>query len=235
MPTDPEDDRLLETALALTDDAEVDWERARRENPEVAGTLQGLEELAAIAHAHGAALESEGVASDLLETAGAPAARDAPVRRWGSLEIRTALGEGSFGEVWVAWDPRLQREVALKLRRTESGSQSTRWLQEARRLARVRHPNVITVHGADLHEGRVGLWMDRVRGRTLEDVIRLEGALGAREAALVGIELCGALAAVHGAGLVHGDIKTRNIMREGSPEDSHNAGRIVLMDFGSAR
>src|SRR5262249_58530632 len=104
----------------------------------------------------------------------------------------------------------------------------------ARRLARVRHPNVVTVHGADLHDRRAGLWMEALRGRTLEERLRHEGPLGAREAALVGAELCGALAAVHGQGLVHGDVKTHNVMREGAPGSARDAGRIVLMDFGSA-
>jgi protein kinase-like protein/FG-GAP repeat protein/VCBS repeat protein len=76
--------------------------------------------------------------------------------------------------------------------------------------------------------------MEPVRGRTLEERLRHEGPLGAREAALLGAELCGALAAVHAAGLVHGDVKTHNIMREGAPGHASDAGRIVLMDFGSS-
>src|SRR5262249_11140650 len=154
--------------------------------------------------------------------------------RWGPLEVRHRIGSGSFGEVFVARDPRLQREVALKLRRAGALERSKRWLDEARRLARVRHPNVVTVYGADQHDGRGGLWMELVHGRTLEERLRHEGPLGAREGALIGAELCAALAAVHGQGLVHGDVKTHNVMREGAPGASRDAGRIVLMDFGSA-
>jgi hypothetical protein len=93
---------------------------------------------------------------------------------------------------------------------------------------------VVTVHGVDEQDGRVGLWMDRVHGRTLEELLALLGPCSAREAAAIGIDLCAALAAVHAVGLVHGDLKSQNVMREGTPGHAGGAGRIVLMDFGSA-
>jgi serine/threonine-protein kinase len=68
--------------------------------------------------------------------------------------------------------------------------------------------------------------MELVRGRTLEELLQERGTFGAREAALVGIDLCRALTAVHRAGLVHRDIKSKNVLRE-------EGGRIVLMDFGT--
>src|SRR5262249_50243943 len=77
---------------------------------------------------------------------------------WGSLEVRRKLGEGSFGEVFAAWDATLHREVALKLRSPEVGS--LRWLDEARNLARIRHPHVLSVYGADVVEGRAGIWTE---------------------------------------------------------------------------
>ncbi|HUK63868.1 MAG TPA: FG-GAP-like repeat-containing protein, partial [Dongiaceae bacterium] len=75
--------------------------------------------------------------------------------------------------------------------------------------------------------------------RTLEELIVALGPLSAREAAAIGLDLCAALASVHAAGLVHGDVKTRNVMREGRATgdtrgEAGSAGRIVLMDFGSA-
>src|SRR5205823_7303422 len=93
---------------------------------------------------------------------------------------------------------------------------------------RVRHQNVITVHGVAVHEQRVGLWMELVRGATLEQLLQKRGPFSAREAALVGIDLCRALAAIHAAGLVHRDVKAQNVMRE-------DGGRIVLMDLGTGR
>lgn len=149
-------------------------------------------------------------------------------RHWGQLEIQEKLGEGGFGTVYRAWDATLEREVALKLvstvRTAPSGLGSSKF-QEARMLARIRHPNVVIVHGVNSHAGRVGLWMESIRGRTLEDILREQGPMSAREAAVIGLDLCQAVAAVHGAGLVHRDIKAQNVMRE-------QGGRIVLMDFG---
>lgn len=154
-------------------------------------------------------------------------------RRWGQLEIRRSLGAGAFGEVYCAWDSLLDREVALKLldpERVYPGRRrpevAARILEEGRLMARVRHSNVITIYGVEAKEGRIGLWMELIRGRTLEDLLREQGPLGAHEAANVGLELCRALTAVHRAGLVHRDVKATNVMRE-------EGGRILLMDFGA--
>ena len=98
--------------------------------------------------------------------------------------------------------------------------------KKARILARVRHPNVVGVFGAAVHHGRAGFWMEFVAGDTLEDRLLKDGPFGADEAAAVGRQVCRALAAVHNAGLIHRDVKARNIMRE-------RGGRIVLMDFGA--
>jgi eukaryotic-like serine/threonine-protein kinase len=143
---------------------------------------------------------------------------------WGPLEIRRTIGHGRFGTVHVAWDPSLEREVALKILR--SADQSAAVIREARLLARVRHPNVVTVYGVDQHDEAVGLWMELIEGLTLRQVLAVRGVLGAQEAALIGIDVCRAVAAVHKAGLLHRDIKVHNVMREAG-------GRVVLMDFGA--
>ena len=148
---------------------------------------------------------------------------------WAHLEVREKLGEGGFAEVYRAWDSRLNREVALKLLKADSSpgkATASRVIKEGRFLARLRHPNVVTVYGAETHGGRIGLWMEFVRGRSLEEVLADRGPFGAREAALIGIDLCRALSAVHRAGVVHRDVKAQNVMRE-------EGGRIVLMDFGA--
>ncbi len=150
-------------------------------------------------------------------------------RLWGHLEIRETLGEGGFGEVFRAWDPQLEREVALKLLNVRDPSEvdtASKVVDEGRLLAKVRHPNVVIVHGAEIRDDRVGLWMEFVRGRSLEQILRDQGPFGARETALIGIDLCRALAAVHRVGVVHRDVKAQNVMREAG-------GRIVLMDFGA--
>jgi serine/threonine protein kinase/Tfp pilus assembly protein PilF len=150
------------------------------------------------------------------------------LQRWGPFEQLQLVGRGSFGEVYRAFDPALQRHVALKLlipRGLAREAQTLAVLREARALAKLRHPNIVPVYGVDRHAGRVGFWTDFVRGATLARIIHDQGPMGAREAALIGLDVCRAVGALHGAGLVHRDIKAGNIMRE-------EGGRILLMDFG---
>jgi tetratricopeptide (TPR) repeat protein len=154
-----------------------------------------------------------------------------PLGTWGGFTLIEKVGEGAFGEVYRARDA-LHRDIALKLLRPRAGGTldqiAARMLHEGRVMARIRHANVVDVYGAEEHEGRVGLSMEFVRGRTLEALLESQGTFSAREAALIGRELCRALAATHAAGLVHRDIKARNVMRE-------EGGRVVLMDFGAGR
>lgn len=152
----------------------------------------------------------------------------APLVQWGPLQLVDTIGAGTFGTVYRAIDTRLDRKVALKLLDASDETLAAMAVQEGRLLARVRHPNVVVVFGADVHDGRAGIWMEHIQGRSLKELIATNGQLGAHEAALVGRDLCRALAAVHGAGLVHGDIKAQNVLRE-------QGGRIVLMDFGAAQ
>jgi serine/threonine protein kinase/Tfp pilus assembly protein PilF len=147
---------------------------------------------------------------------------------WGSFSLMARVGFGGFGEVYRAWDPDLQREVALKLLlpgMATSEAEYPEMLREARALASVRHPNIVPVYGIDRHDGRVGFWTDFVRGKTLSVLVREQGTFGAREAALIGLDVVRALSAVHRAGMLHRDIKAENVMRE-------EGGRILLMDFG---
>jgi hypothetical protein len=147
---------------------------------------------------------------------------------WGTLEVKEKLASGSFGDVFAAWDPTLHREVALKLRTPEVGA--LRWLDEARNVARVRHPHVLTVYGADVLEGRAGIWTELIAGQTLEHELQNNGPFSQHEALRVGRDIASALSAVHATGLVHGDVKTDNIMLE----DGAAPRRAVLVDFGTA-
>ena len=147
---------------------------------------------------------------------------------WGSFTLLARVGFGGFGEVYRAWDPHLQREVALKLLLPGAVGGEAEYeamLREARALASVRHPNIVPVYGIDRHDGRVGFWTDFVRGKTLSVLVGEQGTFGAREAALIGLDVARALSAVHRAGMLHRDIKAENVMRE-------EGGRILLMDFG---
>ena len=147
---------------------------------------------------------------------------------WGSFTLLARVGHGGFGEVYRAWDPHLQREVALKLLLPGAVAGEAEYeaiLREARALASVRHANIVPVHGVDRHDGRVGFWTEFVRGKTLAVLVGEQGTFGAREAALIGLDVARALSAVHRSGLLHRDIKAENVMRE-------EGGRSLLMDFG---
>ena len=218
----------LEALLeSVADGANIDWDavetaakgRDRR-------LLRHLRLVAGVAEVHRTIPPEDEIALPPVDVFGSGHA--AP--RWGHLRLLEKIGEGAFGEVYRARDPWLDREVALKLLRPEVADRvpAARLVAEARTLARVRHPNVVMVYGADRHDGRVGLWMELVRGRTLAQIVAAEGPFSAAEASVVGQEICRALSAVHAAGLVHRDLKAPNVMREGG-------GRLVLMDFGAGQ
>lgn len=237
--------KLIDTAASLADGAKIDWEQIDRALSRESDRrlLQQLRVVAGIADVHRSAPDSEhaegAVPREPVEGEVWRQAREQPEPQasvgepepatWGPLQLLEKVGEGSFGEVYRAHDARLSRDVALKLWRVGRGSASDRaerMLHEARILARVRHQNVVTVYGAEEHDGRVGLWMELIQGETLANIMTTRGPYSAEEAALIGQDLCRALAAVHGAGLLHRDLKAQNVMRE-------EGGRLVLMDFGA--
>jgi serine/threonine-protein kinase len=202
-------ERLPQVAASISDDTLTEWEEAEQVAGDDDVVLDELRLLERIARFHQSAHEHDTEKADASDV-------QPSLRTWAHFLIVGRLGRGSYGDVYRAHDTRLQSDVALKLMRDEGGvpMNGSRALKEARFLARVRHPNVVRVYGADQCDGRVGLWMELVRGTTLEETVQRQGIFGAREAALVGIDLCRALAAVHGAGLLHGDVKAHNVMRE---------------------
>ena len=229
-PLSPDDERLLPLAAALADGSPVDW--ASIDAP-LARQLQQLER---VLRGHDAVRSSAPRTTRPHETLLTEARRNARSAsdmlrvQWGPLIVFEKIGRGSFGDVYRGWDPRLDREVALKLIPEEASPAATSpvipVIEEGRLLARVRHPNVMTVYGADRCEGRTGIWTEYIRGETLAaEVVRL-GPLSAEEAARIGADVCAALGAVHAAGMLHRDVKAQNILRD------HN-GRIVLGDFGT--
>jgi serine/threonine-protein kinase len=149
--------------------------------------------------------------------------------RWNGFDLVECVGQGGFGEVFRAYDPVLRREIAVKLllKRENEGrqDQESSLLREARAMARVVHPNLVAIYGVGTHEGRAGFWSAFVRGKTLSTLLSANGPFGPQETMLIGIDVCRAVGAVHAAGMVHGDIKPGNVMRE-------EGGRILLMDFG---
>lgn len=251
-----EDPRVLEVASSVGDGSPVDWDdhAARARDPHEQKLLDSLKILAEVARVHGGGLAPEDLfgavspapagppppaaplpaaprsaaAAEMAASPG-PAVAPAPPTRWGPLTIGESLGHGGFGDVYRAHDPNLQRDVAVKFLRPLAGraaAATQQLLAEARRLARVRHPNVVHVYGAEEHDGRAGMWMELVQGESLSQSVDRQGAFGEREALLFGLDLCRALAALHGAGLIHRDVKAHNVLRE-------TGGRLVLMDLGA--
>jgi serine/threonine-protein kinase len=204
----------------------VDWDKVEAADADEAELLRSLRLIDQVAQVHAK------VASDADETGPAGQSdrnRDTQPEHWRHLTLLEHVGHGAFGDVYRARDTALDRLVALKLLTTGDAPDTARvshLLNEARLLAKLRHPNVVRVYGAEFTEGRVGLWMELIEGRTLEDLLASHVTFGDKEAAQIGQQLCRAMAAVHGVGLVHRDIKARNVMRE-------DGGRIVLMDFGA--
>src|SRR2546428_437256 len=114
-----------------------------------------------------------------------------------------AMGSGALGAVYRAWAPRLDREVALKLLPAGSDTGDARAssiIQEGRLLARVCHPNVVTIYGAERIGDTVGLWMERIDGETVEQRLAQEPPLQPSEAIAIGIQICHAVSAIHKAG-----------------------------------
>jgi serine/threonine protein kinase/tetratricopeptide (TPR) repeat protein len=229
------DDRALaDLAASVADGSEVDWRSAESQaggtNLRLVRHLRLVENIASLYRSIPADAADEEPAINNLRSSPGEAEPEGP--RWGQLVMIERIGQGTSCEVFRAWDSELHREVALKLLHDvgfggpAGTSTHDRVLNEARRLARVRHPHVVQVYGAEEHDGRVGLWMELVRGESLEHIVHARGPFGPREAAVVGQDLCAALAAVHGAGLVHRDVKAQNVLRE-------SGGRTVLMDFGT--
>ena len=222
------DAALLALAESIADGAEVDWDAAEAgATPDERAVIRQLRVLSNLAGLHRSIPPAvDETTSMARKTSAAPA-----IGSWAHLTLIERLGGGTFGDVYRAWDRHLEREVALKLLRAERPDDdlnTSRIANEGRLLARIRHANVVCVHGVAVHDQRVGLWMELVRGVTLEQQLAANGPFSAREAAMIGIDLCRALASIHAAGLIHRDVKAQNVMRE-------DGGRIVLMDLGTGR
>jgi serine/threonine protein kinase len=141
-----------------------------------------------------------------------------PGDNWGQFQIVKQLGRGAFGYVYHARD-RLDRDVALKIL---DGAEAIR---EGKILAKLQHPNLVAVHSYEETGDGAALSLELIHGQTLEAFATERGRLDPAHASLMCLQVCRALAVVHGKGLVHRDIKASNVMRQ--PD-----GRIVLVDFG---
>ena len=148
----------------------------------------------------------------------------------GRFELRKKLGQGAQSIVWLAFDPRMEREVAIKVMRPNAGSDDAavgQWLQEARNVGRVKHPNIVAVYEADIHDRQPYLVFEYIAGRALDQVIHERGALPPQEAVALMLDVLDAVAVAHDAGVVHRDLKPSNVLVDAS-------GHARVMDFGIA-
>src|SRR5215471_15695116 len=144
--------------------------------------------------------------------------------------ITAPIGAGGMGEVFRAQDMRLNRDVAIKVLPKDFVSDAERlrrFEQEAKTLAALNHPNVLTIHDAGVHEGAPYLVSELLEGRTLREEMN-GGALAVRKATEFALQIANGLAAAHGKGVIHRDLKPENIF---VTKDGH----VKILDFGLAK
>lgn len=154
------------------------------------------------------------------------------LERIARFELRESLGSGAMGVVYAAWDPELDRLVAIKLLQDRPGQASDpesgrRLVREAKAMARLRHPNVVQVHEVGTHDGQIFVAMEMIQGCSLRAWLS-ERERSWREVVEVFVAAGQGLAAAHSAGLVHRDFKPDNVLIEAG-------GRVFVSDFGLAR
>jgi tetratricopeptide (TPR) repeat protein/predicted Ser/Thr protein kinase len=132
------------------------------------------------------------------------------------------LGAGAMGTVYAAYDSALERKIALKF--LQAASEGVRLVEEASAMARLSHPNVVTVHDVGMWEGKPYLAMEYVKGQTLDEWRRAPGGRRPREILEVMAAVARGLEAAHAAGIVHRDVKPHNVLVA--------EGRVLVTDFG---
>lgn len=161
-----------------------------------------------------------------------PQAESPGLFKWRHLLVLSQLDAGGNADVFRAYDPMLQRDVALKLRRVqaaEAGSDlDTQFIAKASRLAQIRQSNMLAVHGAALDQGRAGFWMELIEGETLAERVARSGVLMPEVLLQLLTELAGALLALHSNAMAHGALRAENIRYEAG-----TAERFVLMDIAA--
>jgi len=145
-------------------------------------------------------------------------------------EILRKLGEGGMGEVWLARDTKLDRDVAIKILPAEMASDSDRlerFRREAKAVAALNHPNIVTIYAVEEADGVPFFSMEYVEGSTLAKLIPQEG-LDPERFLNLAIPIADAVSAAHESGVTHRDLKPGNIMVS-------NRGQLKVLDFGLAK
>ena len=153
-----------------------------------------------------------------------------PGHRLGPYEILAPLGAGGMGEVYRARDPRLERDVAIKVlpeHFADDADSLARFQAEAKAVAALSHPNIVAIHDTGQEGDRLFVVTEMLEGETVRSRLR-QGPIGVRKAAEHAARVAEGLAAAHDKGIVHRDIKPENLFLL-------NDGRIKILDFGLAR
>lgn len=148
----------------------------------------------------------------------------------GHYRIINAIGAGGMGQVYLAHDTRLDRQIALKILPPElddDRDRRTRFTREAKAVAALNHPNIVTVYSVEEAEGQHFITMELVQGRTLAELLPRDGFTVSRFLQIA-IPLTDAIAAAHQAGITHRDVKSANVMVS-------DEGRVKVLDFGLAK
>ena len=141
-----------------------------------------------------------------------------PGTKLGSYEILSALGAGGMGEVYRARDPKLGREIAIKVLPSEmagSAQRRERFEREAKAVAALNHPNIVTIYSIEESAGVHFITMELVRGKTLTDLIESKG-LGLKRFFEIAVPVADAVSSAHGHGITHRDLKPDNRARRRS-------------------
>src|SRR3989440_3011995 len=147
----------------------------------------------------------------------------------GRYEIRSQIGEGGMGEVYLAEDTKLHRRVALKILPaafSEDSQHAARFLREAQAASALNHPNICTIHEIN-DDGVLFIAMEYVEGETLYERIKDDG-LDLAETLDIALQIADALAEAHAHGIVHRDVKSANII-------VNRRGQVKILDFGLAK
>ena len=150
--------------------------------------------------------------------------------RLGPYEVLGLIGAGGMGEVYRASDPRLRREVAVKVISTEgpaSAERLRRFTDEARAVASLSHPNVLTVYDVGEREGEPYLVFELLEGETLRERLR-GGPLPLQSTIELAVQVCRGLRAAHARGILHRDLKPENLFLTSD-------GFVKILDFGLAK
>ncbi|MFT3744592.1 MAG: protein kinase [Pyrinomonadaceae bacterium] len=150
-------------------------------------------------------------------------------KRIATYRIEKLIGAGGMGEVYLAFDEKMRRNVALKILPAEYGSNDERvrrFEMEARAISKLNHPNIVTIYDVGNFEGINYIATEFVEGKTLRDLIA--GKFKLRNVMANSIQICDALSAAHAAGIIHRDIKPENVM-------IRKDGYAKILDFGVAK